>query len=115
MVSAYIRGGFVDALALRYGWNFTKTPTRCACGASFTVDHLLSCPCGGFPSLCHNEIRDMMAWLLTEVCNDVQIKPELQELTSEALSGRSANTSNGARLGHCSVWYVGRETGEGYQ
>ena len=88
-------GAFVDAMALRYGWT---TSTHCACGAAFVVDHMFSCPRGGFPSLRHNEIRDLTARLLTEVCNDVQIEPELQEITTETLSGRSANTTIGARL-----------------
>ena len=92
------KGAFVDAMALRYGWTPIKTPTHCACGAAFVVDHILSCPRGGFPSLRHNEIRDLTARLLTEVCNDVQIEPELQEITTETMSGRSANTTIGARL-----------------
>ena len=33
---------FQDALALRYGWPPLCTPTLCACGASFSVDHVLS-------------------------------------------------------------------------
>ncbi len=89
------KGAFVDAMALRYGWTLTKTPTHCACGTGFVVDHMLSC---GFPSLRHNEIRDLTVRLLTEVCNHVQIEPELQEITTEAMSRRSANTTNGARL-----------------
>ena len=60
---------FVDSLALRYGWNFSKTPTTCIRGASFAVDHMLSCPRGGFPSIRHNEIRDLTVTLLTEVCS----------------------------------------------
>ena len=76
----------------------TKTPTHFACGATFAVDHLLSCPRGGFPSLHHNEIRDLTARLLTEVCNDVQIEPELQEITTEVMSGRCTNTTNSAGL-----------------
>ena len=36
--------------------------------------------------------------MLTEVCNDVQVEPELQVITSEELSGRSANAASGARL-----------------
>ena len=32
------------------------------------------------------------------MCNDVQIEPELQEITTEVMSGRCANTTNGARL-----------------
>ena len=46
----------------------------------------------------HNEIRDLTAVLLTEICNNVQVEPELQVITLETLSGRSANTTDGARL-----------------
>ncbi len=56
--------------------NFKKTPTTCVCGASFAVDHLLSCQRGGYPSLRHNEIRDLTGTLLTEVCSDVKVEPE---------------------------------------
>ena len=105
------KGAFLDAMALRYGWAPSKTPTQCACGATFAVDHLLPCPRGGFPSLHHNEIRDLTARLLTEVCNDVQIEPELQEITTEVMSGRCANTTNGARLDIATsgLWGGGRE------
>ena len=75
------------------------------------MDHILSCPRSGFPSLRHNEIRDLTARLLTEVCNDVQIEPELQEITTETMSGRSANTTIGARLdvAASSLWGGRRE------
>ncbi len=59
------------------------------------MDRILSCPRSGFPSLRHNEIRDLTARLLTEVCNDVQIEPVLQEITTETMSGKS---TIGARL-----------------
>ena len=52
---------FLDALALRYGWMPFKVPSLCACWSSFSVDHVLSCPKGGLPSLCHNDIRDLTA------------------------------------------------------
>ena len=55
------KGAFVDALALRYGWIPSNTPTSCVCGANFTVEHMLSCPRGGFPTIRHNEIRDITA------------------------------------------------------
>ncbi len=92
------KGAFIDALALRYGWALSRTPTNCVCGASFTVEHVLSCPRGGFPSLRHNEIRDLTATLLTEVCNDVQVEPDLQPLTTEELTRRTAISTDGARL-----------------
>ena len=50
------KGAFVDALCLRYGWPPPGTPTHCACGANFSVEHVFSCPRGGFPSIRHNEI-----------------------------------------------------------
>jgi hypothetical protein len=92
------KGAFHDALALRYGWTPDRLPSKCACGASFSVEHALSCAKGGFPSIRHNEIRDLTATLLTEVCNDVCIEPELQPVTDEELTGSTANSQAGARL-----------------
>ena len=92
------KGAFLDALALWYGWTPSKTPSSCACGASFTIKHMLSCPRGGFPSLHPNEIRDITATLLSEVCNDVRVEPDLQEVTMEELSWKSTITTDGARL-----------------
>ena len=59
---------------------------------------LSACAKGGFPSIRHNEIRDLTATLLTEVCNDVCIEPELQPVTDEELTGSMANSRTGARL-----------------
>lgn len=89
---------FRDALCLRYGWPPARTPVNCECGTQFSVEHVLSCPRGGFPTIRHNEIRDITANLLTEVCNDVCVEPHLQQVTSEQLVGASANTQDGARL-----------------
>ncbi len=65
------KGAFKDALGLRYGWHPTRAPSNCTCGVSFTVKHALSCPRGGFPILRHNELSDVTASLLTEVCHKV--------------------------------------------
>ena len=46
----------------------------------------------------HNEIRDLTAQLLTEVCNDVCVEPTLQPISGESLSGASSNIQDGARL-----------------
>ena len=89
---------FHDALALRYNWPPLHTPSTCGCGAKFSVEHALSCPKGGFLSIRHNEIRDLTANLLTEVCNDVCIKPDLQPITGELLTGATSNAQDGARL-----------------
>ncbi len=55
---------FRDAIALRYGWSPSQIPTNCVCGHLFSVQHALSCPRGGFPSIRHNELRDITASLL---------------------------------------------------
>ena len=92
------KGAFHDALALRYGWTPSEIPSMCTCGSKFSVEHALSCAKGGFPSIRHNEIRNLTATLLTEVCHDVCIEPGLQPVSSEILTGASANRQDGARL-----------------
>ena len=93
------RRAFLDSLALRYGWSLSNTPLSCVCGNSFSISHALSCPRGGFPAIRHNEIRDLTAQLLTEICNDVLVEPHLQPVpVGTSLAGASANMSEGARL-----------------
>ena len=108
------KGAFTDALALRYGWVPSRTPVNCVCGTSFSfsVEHVLSCSRGGFPSIRHNVIRDLTADL-HNVCKDVLVRrvwpretkdvhvgvePDLMPVTNESLSHASANSTNGARL-----------------
>ena len=102
------KSAFRDALALRCGWPPSHTPTHCDCGSKFTIDHSLSCPKGGFPSLRHNEIRDHTARLLTEVCHDVRVEPNLQHLTGEVFSGASSNIQDGALLDIVASGFWGR-------
>ena len=92
------KGAFHDALALRYGWTPSEMPPKCACGSKFSVEHALSCAKGGFPSIRHNEICNLTATLLTEVCHDVCIEPGLQPVPSDTLTGATANHQDGARL-----------------
>ena len=92
------KSAFRGALALRYGWPSLLTPSHCACGTHFSVDHALSCPKGGFPSIRHNEIHDLTANLLSEVCSDVSIEPDLQPLTGEGFALSTTNTQDNARL-----------------
>ena len=91
------KGAFHDTIALRNGWLPSNIPTTCTCGKSFTVEHALSCPLGGFPSICHNEIRDLTANLMTEVCHNVSIEPHLQPITGETFPAMTANTEDGAQ------------------
>ena len=92
------KGDFRDAVCLRYGWSLPHLPTECICGASFAVDHAFTCPHGGYPTLRHNEIRDITAQLMSEVCPNVATEPVLQPVTNERFFHRSANTGTDARL-----------------
>ena len=92
------KSAFRDAIALRYGWTPVDLPTSCVCGSRFSVEHALSCPRGAFPIIRHNEIRDLTASVLTEVCHDVRVEPDLQPIMHETMSAATANTSDGARL-----------------
>ena len=58
----------------------------------------MSCPCGGFPSIRHNELRDLTAQFLTETCHSVGIEPPLQPLEDEHLRHQTANREDGDRL-----------------
>ena len=92
------KGQFRDAVCLRYNWELTNTPKTCSCGESFSVDHAMICHTGGFPTIRHNEVRDITASLLTEACHNVATEPLLQPLTGEHLNYRTANTDAAARL-----------------
>ena len=103
------KGAFRDALCLRYGWRPTHLPSHCICGRQFTVEHALNCPRGGFPSIRHNEIRDITADLLSEICHSVGTEPNLQPVTEEQLTHRSANREDGARLDIVAESFWGRD------
>ena len=92
------KGAFRDALCLRYEWRPPLLPSQCVCDKTFSVEHALSCPHGGFPTIRHNEIRDITAHLMSDVCHNVGIEPPLQHITSETMSYRTANVEEGARL-----------------
>ena len=103
------KGAFRDAICLRYGLKPPHLPAQCICGKRFTVDHALSCSRGGFPSIRHNEIRDLTANLLTEVCHNVGTEPSLQNMTEEQLTYRTANREDGAQLDVVAENFWGRD------
>ena len=63
---------FFDVIATRYRWSMKYLPVTCACSKAFTIDHALSCPKGGFVYQRHNELRDTLAAMIDEVCQDVK-------------------------------------------
>ena len=52
---------------------------------------------GGFVSLRHNHIRNITSILLKEVCKDVRVEPQLQQITGEYLQ-HSTESGNEVRL-----------------
>ena len=92
------KGAFRDALCLRYGWHPPNLPSHCICNQKFTVEHALSCSRGGFPQIRHNELRDITAEMMKEVCHNVSTEPHLQPVTGEQLQYRTANREEGGSM-----------------
>lgn len=89
---------FCDAIALRYGWPMNGLPDRCVCGMDNSTDHTMICKRGGFISIRHDEVRDLTANMLKEVCTDVCVEPELINLQGEILQHGTANRQDRARV-----------------
>ena len=79
-------------------------PTNCACGKFYTIEYAFTCPKGGFPILWHNEIRNLTANLLTEVCHNVNVEPPATPDRRVALRGLLYQPGRG----HCCEWVLGR-------
>ncbi|KAL5494242.1 hypothetical protein EMCRGX_G015533 [Ephydatia muelleri] len=92
------KSAFRDAICLRYGWQPPLLPSHYICGSIYTVEHAMNCPSGSFPSIRHNEVRDLTSAFLSEVCHNVHTEPTLQPLQGEHLKYKSANGEVGARL-----------------
>ena len=89
---------FIDAVALRYDLPVEGLPDTCACGSSNNTNHAMICKSGGFVCIRHDEIRDLTASLLREVCHDVTVEPSLLPLSGEVMQHRTANIANEARV-----------------
>ena len=78
-----------DALCLRYMVGSLTCFLRPVFVARhFSIEHALNCPCGGYPSIRHNELQDITATLLTQVCHSVGTEPGLQPLSGDFLITR---------------------------
>ena len=100
---------FWDLIRIRYGWTLTKLPTYCKGSEKSDLQHALSCKKGGFVSLRHNFVRDIISSLLSGVCKDVRGEPQLQPLTGESFAPSTA-TGNEVRLDVCACgfWQAGQ-------
>ena len=89
---------FWDCVCLRYGWRLTNIPSTCSCGSKMDIKHAMSCKKGGLITMRHNDLHDLTANLLTEVCKDVDMEPQLLPVTGGTFDSRAANTSSEARV-----------------
>ena len=98
---------FWDAKRMRYNVSLERLPTLCVCGDSFNLQHALSCPKEG---LVTNELRDLTAEILGEICKNVVIDPLLTTWTREEFS-KFSNTSNQAiaDVSAGGLWINGQE------
>ena len=88
---------------------YTYLLTLCVCGDSFNLQHALSCPKGELVITRHNEMRNLTAEILGEVCKNVVIELLFTPLTGEELP-KSSNTSNQARadVSATGLWIIGK-------
>ena len=102
---------FWDAIRLRYGWPIPNLPLYCVCGSKFNMQHCMSCKKGGFVTLRHNNVRNLTANMLKEVCSDVAIEPPLIELTGENFKLKSTKTGDESRTDICArgFWIKGQQ------
>ena len=73
-------------------------PSRCCCGGKMDVQDTISCKRGGFVTIRNNDLRELSANLLSNVCNDKQIEPKLLPVTRENFSNRIATARTEVRL-----------------
>ena len=102
---------FFDAIYLRYKWDVKNFPAKCACQQRNSIEHALSCHLGGYIILRHNEIRDVTAELVNEICKDVKVEPLLQPLNNDNGNlQKSAISSDEARadLSMLGFWQRGQ-------
>ena len=93
-----LTGDFHDLICLRYGWKPQPMPSHWSDGEPFTMEHALSSNRGGYVSLRHNEVRDLLTDLLSDTCNKVTVEPHLQPVCGERFQSASAITADEARL-----------------
>ena len=108
------KSAFRDAICLRYGWQPSLLPSHCTCGSLYTVEHAMNCPSGGFPSIRHNEVRNLTSAFLSEICHNVHTEPTLQPLQGEHLKYKSANGEVGARLDVAAQNFWGKDNQTAY-
>ena len=71
--------------------------------AKFTAGRALNCLRGGYPSICHSELRDITADMLSEVCHGVGIESCLEPLSDEHMRHKTAKSDEAFAQIHCNT------------
>ena len=71
-----------------------NVPTPCPCVSKFYIQNSMNCKKGGFIYKRHNDLLDLTANMMSEVCKDTESEPKLTSLSREGLQGRASNNSN---------------------
>ena len=85
------------------------TSLNCVCGVKFGLQHALSCQKGGFVPIRHNQVRNITATLLNEICNDVQMEPQLQSLSGEHFGAKTAKKDARLDISARGFWCSGQK------
>ncbi len=73
------------------------------------TDHAMICTHGGMTIARHNEIRDLTAGWLNEVCRETKTEPQQPPLSGEIILPRSANKQDDARVDIKTIGFWGRQ------
>ena len=65
----------------------------------------MSCPKGDFPTVRLNELRDVLAGKMSDVCCDVHTEPTFQSLNGDVLPKEAITRDDEARLDISLVFY----------
>ena len=58
-------------------------PTSCPCGSKFDIQLSMSCKKGGIIYIRHNDLRDLAANMMSEVCKDTENEPKQHHYLEE--------------------------------
>ena len=89
---------FWDGISIRYGWSLSNLPMTCAYSSKYDFQHNMSSKKGRLVSIGHNDIRDLTAKILREVCNDIKVEAKLIPLTGEQVQYRLEIIGDKSRL-----------------
>ena len=63
----------------------------------FDIQHSILCKKGDFIYVKHNDLRDLTANMMSEVCKDTKIKPKVTPLSGGEVQGKMSNKLNEAK------------------